>query len=44
MSKLDNFLQQAVNAGPISGTSLINSLYGDALLHRGGEVWLGSFG
>ncbi len=42
MSKLDNFLQQAVNAGPISGTSLIISLYGDALLHRGGEVWLGS--
>jgi phenylacetic acid degradation operon negative regulatory protein len=27
---------------PISGTSLIASLYGDALLQRGGEVWLGS--
>ena len=42
MSKLDTFIQQAVAAMPISGTSLIASLYGDALLQRGGEVWLGS--
>ena len=42
MSKLDTFIQQAVTAMPISGTSLIASLYGDALLQRGGEVWLGS--
>lgn len=42
MSKLDAFIQQAVTATPISGTSLIASLYGDALLQRGGEVWLGS--
>jgi phenylacetic acid degradation operon negative regulatory protein len=42
MSKLDAFIQQAVTAMPISGTSLIASLYGDALLQRGGEVWLGS--
>ena len=42
MSKLDIFIQQAVTAMPISGTSLIASLYGDALLQRGGEVWLGS--
>jgi phenylacetic acid degradation operon negative regulatory protein len=41
MSKLDAFIQQAVDAMPISGTSLIASLYGD-LLQRGGEVWLGS--
>ncbi|MFZ8643885.1 phenylacetic acid degradation operon negative regulatory protein PaaX, partial [Klebsiella quasipneumoniae subsp. similipneumoniae] len=41
MSKLDAFIQQAVTATPISGTSLIASLYGDALLQRGGEVWLG---
>ncbi|VFS92484.1 Phenylacetic acid degradation operon negative regulatory protein paaX [Raoultella planticola] len=42
MSKLDTFIQQAVEAMPISGTSLIASLYGDSLLQRGGEVWLGS--
>lgn len=42
MNKLDEFLQRAVNDGPVSGTSLIASLYGDALLHRGGEIWLGS--
>jgi len=42
MSKLDAFIQQAVSSVPISGTSLIASLYGDALSHRGGEVWLGS--
>ncbi len=42
MSKLDLFLQHAVEAVPISGTSLIASLYGDALSHRGGEIWLGS--
>ena len=42
MSKLDAFIQQAVTAMPISGTSLIASLYGDALLQRGWEVWLGS--
>ncbi|MRT55334.1 phenylacetic acid degradation operon negative regulatory protein PaaX [Enterobacteriaceae bacterium RIT693] len=41
-SKLDHFIQQAVSAVPISGTSLIVSLYGDALAHRGGEIWLGS--
>jgi phenylacetic acid degradation operon negative regulatory protein len=41
MSKLDTFIQQAVEAMPISGTSLI-ALYGDSLLQRGGEVWLGS--
>ncbi len=41
MSKLDTFIQQAVEAMPISGTSLIASLYGDSLLQRGG-VWLGS--
>ncbi|MCY0536261.1 hypothetical protein, partial [Klebsiella pneumoniae] len=28
MSKLDAFIQQAVTAMPISGTSLIASLYG----------------
>lgn len=42
MNRLDNFIQQAVTAMPISGTSLIASLYGDSLLQRGGEVWLGS--
>lgn len=42
MSKLDTFIQQAVSAGHISGTSLISSLYGDSLSHRGGEIWLGS--
>ncbi|MCF6487133.1 hypothetical protein IHV63_28500, partial [Escherichia coli] len=28
MSKLDTFIQHAVNAVPVSGTSLISSLYG----------------
>lgn len=42
MDKLDGFIQQAVTAMPISGTSLIASLYGDCLSQRGGEVWLGS--
>ena len=42
MNKLDAFIQNTVSAMPFSGTSLIASLYGDALLHRGGEVWLGS--
>ncbi|AIR01633.1 phenylacetic acid degradation operon negative regulatory protein PaaX [Pluralibacter gergoviae] len=42
MSKLDHFIQQAVSAAPVSGTSLISSLYGDSLSHRGGEIWLGS--
>ena len=42
MSKLDTFIQHAVNAVPVSGTSLISSLYGDSLSHRGGEIWLGS--
>lgn len=42
MEKLDSFIQQAVTAMPISGTSLIASLYGDCLSQRGGEVWLGS--
>ncbi|MRS15755.1 phenylacetic acid degradation operon negative regulatory protein PaaX [Enterobacteriaceae bacterium RIT691] len=42
MSKIDAFIQQAVAAVPVSGTSLISSLYGDALSHRGGEIWLGS--
>lgn len=41
-SKLEQFIEQAVSAVPISGTSLIVSLYGDALAHRGGEIWLGS--
>lgn len=40
--KLDDFIHHALEAQPISGTSLIISLYGDALSHRGGEVWLGS--
>ncbi|MCS3408055.1 phenylacetic acid degradation operon negative regulatory protein PaaX [Serratia sp. AKBS12] len=40
--KLDEFIHQALDAQPISGTSLIISLYGDALSHRGGELWLGS--
>ncbi len=40
-NKLSQFIQHAI-AKPISGTSLISSLYGDALHHRGGEVWLGS--
>ncbi|OZT17383.1 PaaX family transcriptional regulator, partial [Serratia marcescens] len=40
--KLDEFIRHAIDAQPISGTSLIISLYGDALSHRGGEVWLGS--
>ncbi|MFI8415834.1 phenylacetic acid degradation operon negative regulatory protein PaaX [Serratia sp. NPDC078593] len=40
--KLDEFIRHALEAQPISGTSLIISLYGDALSHRGGEVWLGS--
>ncbi|MBD2796370.1 phenylacetic acid degradation operon negative regulatory protein PaaX [Xenorhabdus sp. 18] len=40
--KLDDFIRYALNAQPVSGTSLIISLYGDALSHRGGEVWLGS--
>lgn len=40
--KLDEFIRHAISAQPISGTSLIISLYGDALSHRGGEVWLGS--
>lgn len=42
MSKLDDFINKAVAAAPLSGTSLIASLYGDALAHRGGEIWLGS--
>lgn len=42
MSKLDAFIQQTVSDVPVSGTSLISSLYGDALSHRGGEIWLGS--
>ncbi|BDH46040.1 phenylacetic acid degradation operon negative regulatory protein PaaX [Salmonella enterica subsp. enterica serovar Choleraesuis] len=42
MSKLDGFIDQAVAAAPVSGTSLIASLYGDALAHRGAEIWLGS--
>ncbi|ASV55374.1 MULTISPECIES: phenylacetic acid degradation operon negative regulatory protein PaaX [Lelliottia] len=42
MSKLDTFIQHAVSSVPISGTSLISSLYGDSLSHRGGEIWLGS--
>ncbi|WP_061709221.1 phenylacetic acid degradation operon negative regulatory protein PaaX [Pseudenterobacter timonensis] len=42
MSKLDAFIQHAVSSVPISGTSLISSLYGDSLSHRGGEIWLGS--
>ncbi|HCN7179476.1 TPA: phenylacetic acid degradation operon negative regulatory protein PaaX, partial [Escherichia coli] len=42
MSKLDTFIQHAVNAVPVSGTSLISSLYGDSLSHRGGEIWIGS--
>ena len=42
MSKLVTFIQHAVNAVPVSGTSLISSLYGDSLSHRGGEIWLGS--
>ena len=33
--KLDQFIQQAVSAVPISGTSLIVSLYGDALSGTG---------
>lgn len=41
-TKLDQFIQHAIASQPISGTSLISSLYGDALHHRGGEVWLGS--
>ncbi len=40
--KLDDFIRHALDAQPISGTSLIISLYGDALSHRGGEVCLGS--
>ncbi|KAI3490313.1 hypothetical protein L1887_45772 [Cichorium endivia] len=40
--KLDAFIQHAVSSVPVSGTSLISSLYGDALSHRGGEIWLGS--
>lgn len=41
-NKLSQFIQHAIASQPISGTSLISSLYGDALHHRGGEVWLGS--
>ncbi|EMI5490643.1 phenylacetic acid degradation operon negative regulatory protein PaaX [Providencia stuartii] len=41
-TKLSQFIQHALTSQPISGTSLIISLYGDALHHRGGEVWLGS--
>lgn len=41
-TKLNQFIQHAIESQPISGTSLISSLYGDALHHRGGEVWLGS--
>ncbi len=41
-TKLSQFIQHAIQSQPISGTSLIISLYGDALHHRGGEVWLGS--
>lgn len=40
--KLDEFIRHALEVQPISGTSLIISLYGDAFSHRGGEVWLGS--
>ena len=42
MNKLEAFIQHAVSSVPVSGTSLISSLYGDALSHRGGEIWLGS--
>lgn len=41
-TKLTQFIQHAIGNQSISGTSLISSLYGDALHHRGGEVWLGS--
>jgi len=41
-TKLSQFIQHALDSQPISGTSLIISLYGDALQYRGGEVWLGS--
>ncbi|MCZ5652665.1 hypothetical protein O5541_02530 [Escherichia coli] len=44
MSKLDTFIQHAVNAVPVSGTSLISSLYGDSLsivvVKSGWVVWL----
>lgn len=33
--KIDEFIRHALDAQPISGTSLIISLYGDALSHRG---------
>ena len=32
MNKLDAFIQQAVSGDAVSGTSLISSLYGDALI------------
>ncbi|MCW7224680.1 hypothetical protein OHD50_02925 [Escherichia coli] len=44
MSKLVTFIQHAVNAVPVSGTSLISSLYGDSLsivvVKSGWVVWL----
>lgn len=40
--KLDSFIRHSLAVQPLSGTSLIISLYGDALSQRGGEVWLGS--
>ena len=42
MNKIESFIQQAVAALPVSGTSLISSFYGDALAHRGGEISIAS--
>jgi len=42
MNKIDHFIRQAVEVLPVSGTSLISTFYGDALMHRGGEISISS--
>ena len=40
--KIDEFIRHAQDAQQISGTSLIISMYCDAISKSAGEVWLGS--
>ncbi|MEH6470283.1 MAG: phenylacetic acid degradation operon negative regulatory protein PaaX [Halopseudomonas sp.] len=41
-SSLDHLVENFRNRRPIRAGSLIISVYGDAITHRGGTVWLGS--
>ncbi len=42
LSSLDALIENFRNRRPIRAGSLIISVYGDAIAHRGGTVWLGS--